>query len=226
MSKFCGNCGSQMDDNAVVCGNCGCSMSDNKTTFKPSDPEQDKAKKSKIKKIIGICAAVVAVALVVVICFNFIGGRSYKSVVDTYIEASIKEPDAAAALELFPDELLSKSLRDEGMTRTEAVKKLQDSLDSAVEQIEKYCDDWSVSWEVVDIVDASNSEVKYLSDDCEDLYDFKVSAKKDLTVEIAVEVTVDGETKTNTQDLDLTLIKSGKSWYLWGIEGSSIDSLF
>lgn len=226
MSKFCGNCGAQMEDSAVVCGNCGCSMSDNQPNFKPSDPEKAKANKKKIKMAIGVGVAVLAVVLVIVICVNFIGGRSYKSTVDTYIESSIKEPDAATVLELFPDELLSKALRDENMSRTEGIEKLQDSLDRAVEYIEDYCDDWSVTWEITDEVDALKSEVKYLSEDCDDEFDFSVSAKKDVTVEMNVEVTTDGKTDTRTQEIDLTLIKSGKSWYLWGINGSSIDSLF
>lgn len=226
MSKFCGNCGAQMDDNAIVCGNCGCNMSDNQPNFKPSDPEKAKANKKKIKIIAGVGTAVIAVVLAVVICVNFIGGRSYKSTIDTYITSSIEKPDAAAVLELFPDELLSKALMDEDMSRTEGIEQLQDTLDSAVEYIEEYCDDWSVTWEIIDETDASKSEVKYLSEDCEDQFDFSVSAKKDVTVELNVEVTVDGNTDTRTQEMELTLIKSGKSWYLWGINGSSIDSLF
>lgn len=219
MSKFCGNCGAQMDDNTVVCGNCGCKVSNNQIgNFKETN-----AKKGSKKKIIKICATLLVVVLIIVISLNFIGGRSYKSVVDTVIEATVKEPDAIAFFELFPQEILIQALRDEEISRTEAINEMQDTLDSEVERIEKYCDDWSVSWEIIDTVDASNSEVKYLSADYEELYDFKVSAKKDLTVEVTINVTVDGETKTEVEDCDLTLIKSGKLWYLLGIDGTNID---
>lgn len=228
MSKFCGNCGAQMDDNAVVCGNCGCKMSDNKIMFTSNNPKETKAKKGGKKKIIVICSTLLVVVLIVVISLNFIGGRSYKSVVDTFFEASMKEPDAIALFELFPEKILIQELRDEEMSRTEAIKEFQDSLDSSVKKFEKYCDDWSVSWEIIDTVDASKSEVKYLSADYEDLYDFKVSAKKDLTLKVTINMTIDGESKTEVDDFDLNLIKSGKSWYLLGVNGSIIgtDDLF
>ena len=224
MSKFCGNCGAQMDDSAVICGNCGCSMANNQPTFTPSNPEQEKAKKCKRKKIIGICSSVLAIVLIVIICFTYLGGRSEKTVVETYIKSGVENPDAASLVELFPEEFVTYQLRKEGMSRTEAIKEMQETLDNVYDQIDKYCDDWSVSWEIIDTIDASDSEVKYFSADCKDLYGFEVSGQKDLTVEMTVEITKDGEKNIKDQECDLQIIKIGKSWYLWGINGSSMNS--
>lgn len=224
MSKFCGNCGSQMEDSAVICGNCGCRLSDNPAPVVINSAVTTSEKKGSKKKIIGIGVAVVAVALIVVLCFTFLGGRSEKAVVETYIKSGIENPDAASLVELFPEEFLTYQLREEGMSRTEAIKEMQETLDNVYEQIDKYCDDWSVSWEITDTLDASDSEVKYLSADCKDLYGFEVSGQKDLTVEMTIEITKDGEKSSKVQECDLQIIKIGKSWYLWGINGSSMNS--
>lgn len=72
MSKFCGNCGAQMDDNAMVCGYCGTAFnSASGNNFKYEDPE----KKAKIKKIIK--KVIVAVVIVTVISIALSIGSSF-----------------------------------------------------------------------------------------------------------------------------------------------------
>lgn len=224
MSKFCGNCGAKMEGSAVVCGNCGCSMDNNQTTFIPSNPEHIKAKKRKIKKIIGIFSVVLLVVLIIVLCFTFLGGRSEKDVVETYVKSGFENPDAASIIELFPEEFVTYQLRKEEMSRTEAIKEMQETIDDTYDKIDKYCDAWSITWEITNTIDAFDSEVKYLSADCKTFYDFEVSDQKDLTVEMTIEFINDGETDSRDIECDLQIIKVGKSWYLWEINGSSMNS--
>lgn len=223
MSKFCGKCGAQIDDDARICGQCGNVVSEdvlvNKSSYLPT------RKKGKKKIIIGSVATVAAIVVAIIVMVNVIGSNSYKSVIDTYINASMKTADATTLMELFPDEFLSYVLKEEDMGRREAANQLQKQLDSSVDMLNSYYDDWSVSYEITDTKDSSSADVKFLSDDCKDLYGFTVSAEKEVDVEVTVSTTKDGETDTNIQNTDITLIKVDNSWYLWGINGTTFDKM-
>lgn len=223
MSKFCGKCGSQLDDDARVCGQCGNVVSEEVPTN--NSGYSSTRKKGSKKIIIGIVATVVVITVAIIVIMNIIGSNSYKAVIDTYINSSLKTADATAVMELFPDEFLSYALKEENMSRREAADELQEQLDNAVDMIDSYCDDWSVSYEITDTHDSSKADIKLLSEDCEDLYGFTVSDEKEVTVEVSVSANVDGEIKDQTQDMDITLIKVGNSWYLWGINGSTFDDM-
>ena len=97
MSKFCGNCGAQMDDNAMVCGYCGTAF--NGTTgenFKYEDPEK-KAKIKKIVKKIIVAAIVVAVLSIgLSIGSSFVG---YRGAVRKFMNA-YKAEDADAMVDM------------------------------------------------------------------------------------------------------------------------------
>lgn len=65
MAKFCGNCGAQLDDGDKVCGQCGTPVNGNAGTvpgLKVVDPEK---KKKMAKRIKGIVALVIVVALAI-----------------------------------------------------------------------------------------------------------------------------------------------------------------
>ena len=66
MAKFCGNCGTQLEDNAKVCGNCGTPLdgaSTNIPGLKVSDPEKQKKMKKTVKRVVGL-VLFVAVAII------------------------------------------------------------------------------------------------------------------------------------------------------------------
>lgn len=223
MSKFCGKCGAQLDNDARVCGRCGNVVSEDISLNNIGDSPQKKRRTKKL--IIGIVATVAAIVVAIIVMVNVIGSNSYKSVIDTYINASMKTADATTLMELFPNEFLSYVLKEEDMGRREAANQLQKQLDSSVDMLNSYYDDWSVSYEITDTTDSSSADVKFLSDDCKDLYGFTVSAEKEVDVEVTVSTTKDGETDTKIQNTDITLIKVDNSWYLWGINGTTFDKM-
>lgn len=66
MAKFCGNCGTQLEDNAKVCGNCGTPLdgaSTNIPGLKVTDPEKQKKMKKTVKRVVGL-VLFVAVAII------------------------------------------------------------------------------------------------------------------------------------------------------------------
>ena len=71
MSKFCGNCGAELTDDAKVCGQCGTPVervSANIPTPKIVDPEKQKKTKKRIKLLGGL----VVLAVVAVIALNIV----------------------------------------------------------------------------------------------------------------------------------------------------------
>ena len=71
MAKFCGNCGTQLEDNAKICGKCGTpldGMSANIPGLKVTDPEKQKKMKKTVKLVVGM----VALVIVAVIAFNVV----------------------------------------------------------------------------------------------------------------------------------------------------------
>ena len=209
MSKFCGNCGFKLGDDARVCGNCGNTLGNVKQS-----PDNSK------EKIVKIGIAALVVVLVIALGVNFITRRSYKKTIETYVSAFGETTDAEDLIDLFPEAIIEEELKEAGMSKSELFKELQEELDDEMSYLEEECDDWNVSWEIIKEKDASKSEIKYLSEDCKDKYDFKVDDKKDVTIELTLEAEKDGEEKSNEDEIEISLIKIGNKWYLWGVEGN------
>lgn len=71
MAKFCGNCGTQLEDDVKICGKCGTPLDGVPTNIpglKVTDPEKQKKRKKTVKLVVGLVALVV----VAVIAFNVV----------------------------------------------------------------------------------------------------------------------------------------------------------
>lgn len=222
MSKFCGKCGTMLNDDARVCGNCGENMSEDISVRNNGSKKKGLNK----KVIIAIVAVVLIGGLITFISLTFFGGRAYEEVIKKYISASTENPDAYELMTLIPDEVLDKTIKDSGVSRREGIEETQDSLEQSIGYFDDYYDEWSIAYEIVNVDDSSKNEIEMLSDDCEDLFGFTVSDEKEITLELSVNTVVDGEKDTQTQDMKITVIKVNGDWYLWEIDGKAIDSLF
>lgn len=226
MSKYCGKCGTMLDDDAIVCGNCGENMPDD--TSVGNNNFNSYTKKKSVNKIIIISIVVIALigGLITFISLTFFGGRSYEEVIKTYISASIENPDAYELMTLIPDEVFEESIKDSDISRREGIEKIQESLEDTKEYFDDY-GEWSITYEIVDVDASSKSEINILSDDCEDLFGFTVSDKKTISLELSINREKDGEKDTETLNNEIAVIKVNGDWYLWESAGSSIaDGLF
>lgn len=229
LNTYCPNCGRKIEGSSSFCYMCGSAVQNSTEDFTKRLTENISGINNTRKKLpmpvakIGAVVAALALVIVIVVCGS---GRSYKSVVKNYFNSSVKEADAAAIVELIPDECFAYALREEGMTRSYAISELQDELDSQMRSLERYVDSWDMSYKIIDVKSASKDELKYFSADCEDLFGIKVKDRKDVTLEIYVEATKDGETNSDTQELEITVIKVGKDWYLWGVDGQTFEELW
>ena len=215
---FCGKCGAQCEDNAKFCNKCGASLSGEQVT-KYDTPvieyHNDKNRK------VGIIAVFVSVVVVIGIIIVLSGGRSYKKTVDEFIDAQFKA-DAEAALDLIPEKLVDYILEDEGYSRAELddfIEEGNETLEDQLEYLDEFLgDDWKVSYEIKNVEDVEGERLDELREDYKE-FGVKVSDAKDIEVEIIIECE-DGD---ETNSLDVSVIKVGRSWYL---DVESMDLMF
>lgn len=206
---FCGKCGTKNADDAQFCTGCGAKLNGgqvvkNSTTVvvNPND---------KNRKVGMIAVAVVAVIVIALIIALF-GGRSYKTTVEKFVNATF-EADAEAVFELIPEEMIDYALEEEGYDKDELdelIEETKEDLQDQIDDIERYWgEDWSISYEILNVKDVTGDDLDDLKDDFEDI-DIKVSAAKTVEVELTIKA---GETEASNS-LDISLIKVGRSWYL------------
>lgn len=207
---FCGKCGTKNDDSAMYCAKCGAKLKNNSDTanIRPVSEIQTSVKNKKI----GMAAVGAAAIVVVVLAVFLFGGRSYKAVIKQYVDNTFNA-DAKAIVELIPDDVMEYMMEEEGYDR--------DDLDDQIDEMEEYFENtietlddslgknWKMSYEILAVEDMKGDDLDDIKDSYEDA-DIKVSAAKKVEVEIMI--TADETENSNT--LDVSLIKVGRSWYL------------
>lgn len=193
MAKFCGSCGSQASDEAMVCGVCGTPFEAESNGSIPGveyvSPEAKEKKKKIVYGVIGLAAVIIVVSIVVSIVSGFVG---YKGAVRKIMNAYM-EGDVDALLEM------SSCIQYE-------YEYFESDLDSQVNDMLDYYEDEYGSkfkWSYKIVKDSVWSDRKFRNamEEAEDEYGIDV---RDIS-------------KIMTVDLDLT-VKSGKYK-----EGSSIE---
>lgn len=200
---FCRSCGAQNKDDAAFCQSCGAPLSSaGAEASAPSVPQQ--AKKKPNVMVIGIAAVAVVVIVALVM---LMGGQSEKDVVKKLVNG-INKGEAKSIVALIPDEVIEES----GMTKKKMINKMEDSLDDMRDEFDDMYDKWSISYKILDSEDYSKKELKNLNERYEDYYDVDIDIKAAKTMNVKLTAKFDGDTESNT--VDLTVIKVGRSWYL------------
>ncbi len=215
---FCGKCGVECEDNAKFCVRCGANLSgDQVPKYDTPVIEYHNDKNRKV----GIIAVTVSVFVVIGIIIALSGGRSYKKTVDEFIDAQFKA-DAEAALDLIPEKLVDYILEDEGYSRAELddfIEEGNETLEDQLEYLDEFFgDDWNVSYEIKNVEDVKGERLDELREDYKE-FGVKISDAKEIEVEIIIECE-DGD---ETNSLDVSVIKVGRSWY---IDVESMELMF
>lgn len=226
---YCGKCGSKNLDGVEYCANCGAKLSASST---PGGQQTGEAPNSgpsasvsiavpkkgvNIRNIaIIICVAVVAIVLGTM----FLGGRSVQTTVDKMITATFAG-DAQGIVDLVPDKVLDQVLRSEGYDRSQLDSFLAEGSDELQVQLNLLALNVGSPMKTEHTFteeDKTQEEIDDLNSEYEE-FGVKVSAAKTAWVEI----TVSGSVRENTSQMNLPLIKVGKSWY---VDVVSLGSLF
>lgn len=210
MSKFCGNCGLQLDDNAKVCGNCGTPLANNRGVLENSvpkidfvDPEVKEKNKKKFTLIfIGIVLIVVALIAINIISGFFGFKGTVRKIMNAYENYDLD------AITTMSSELYYY-MDDESYENNYFANIIANDLENFETQVgHKY----KLSYKITDSYEMSEHRYKDLLDTLSSYEEFDESIISKVMV-AEIEVTAKGDGK-KTKQLNLTLSKENGSWKL------------
>lgn len=218
MSKFCGNCGAQLDDSAKVCGYCGVALSNeqvntNATPIPGIVSEADKEKAAKTKKFIKLGAIAIVAIIVLSVGFNIISSfTGYKGVVRKVVNA-FEDYDMntlcsyASSLSYYGDDIeYSEEVFEE---------RVSSKLDYYEEELGHGL---KISFEIIDSYKLDDRNRDDLLDELEDSGAYV--GKIDTIRMVEMQLTIKGSRSTSTYTTDdLMLVKENGKWkvlYLGG----------
>ena len=215
MAKFCGNCGTQLDDSAKVCGNCGTPLngaSPNIPGIKVVDPEKKKEMQKKVKKIIKLCVGLVALVLVVIIAYNLITAYTGYNGFLRKAMAAYEDYDIDALVSMSSDMYYYGSEDYAEVYFEGTVGYVLDSLESSVGH------NYKLSYEVKETYSLSNRNFESMLDEISWIFtEFDTSVIEDIVV-AEITVTAQQGSKSVNRDLKVTMSKEDGTWKLLYID--------
>ena len=223
MSKFCKNCGVEMEETAVFCTNCG-AMEERSEIF----PEEVKIEKSPAtqfadkvtrtvkenSKFFTFCGAVVAIFLVIVILISNLFGGGYKKAVKNYMDVSFKGK-ADKIEKLAPKEywdFIKKENKE--FTIEELIKATEEKSDATLKALEnKYGEKVKVKYKIIDKDKLSKRKLNRIKESIENEFGINKKLVK-ACCQVDVELSVKGSKDKFEDETEMTLIKIGGSWYV------------
>lgn len=212
MSKFCGNCGAQMEDSAKVCGYCGTALeSANSVTFKYEDPEKKAKIKSIAKKVSVVVIAIVVISIIGSVISSFVG---YRGAVRKFMNA-YKNENVDALVDMTCSFMQEDEFGEIVMSKYEY--KLENDFDS----FDLYFDSkYSISYEIINASKLSERKTKsmmeqlaysgILSEDDVDLVQNIMNVK--------ISITAKHGSDSRTTSKTIYLVKEKKGWNLLDFE--------
>lgn len=225
---FCGKCGAKVADNAAFCGMCGARLNAAPVTAAapvppaapaPKAPVDPAGKRNRAVGIIAVAVAAVLVLALVITAGVLLFGGGCESTVNTFLEG-VMEPDGSKVLKALPKEDVEIMLEESGCEdRNELAEYLEENIEESFGYIELIYGDFEITWDILDARDVSRRDLKDIQAAYEDELDVKVSAAKEVEVELTARYGKEEEDKNVT----FVVIKIGSSWYM---DIDSMDSLF
>ena len=203
MSKFCGNCGAQSDDAAMVCGNCGTPFAAGAAA--PADAGNGAADiMEKVKKYIKPAIAAVLAIVILIVGISFVVNHTgVKGAANTYAKAYIKSKPAKMA------KVLSVRYGED------TDEKEDEAEDMVID--EDTLEDYKFSYEIKSTKNVSSKELKALKNYFDEEFDMKLKAAKIVKIKITAKDKEDDDKDSNTAKLVFTKEKGG--WKYFGYEG-------
>ena len=201
MAKFCGNCGTQMDDNAKVCGQCGTPVdSGTKTSaVKIIDPER----KKKNKKIFTFAAALILVVIVAATAINVVTKfTGYNGLLRKVMAAyEVYDIDTLVSMSsdiyYYCEEDYVEDYCENSVGRT------LDSFESSVGHSYKF------SYEINELYKLSERKMSEVLDNIKSAYpEFDIGKIKDVTV-AEITITASKGEETSSKNIQITMTEAG-----------------
>lgn len=205
---YCGNCGTKNDDTAAFCQACGSPLTAapraNAGAAAMSQRQADRK-----KGIIAVVAAVVVIALVGWLLF---GGRGYKATVEKFFEACM-DGDVQGVLELIPNDVIESTMESQGFDKGDMqnfVNQAENELKGMLAIGGAIAGNMDLNIDITGEDDITGEQLKTLQTEYKDKYNVKVKEAKTVNVNVSL----DSGILSGAQDLEIPVIKVGRSWYL------------
>lgn len=204
---FCTKCGAQNDNSARFCIKCGEKLESTAVTVTKANPTA-LANLTKDKRgLITVIAGVVAVIMLFSLIF---GGRGYKKTVSNFMDAFM-DLDAKGMVEMMPDKVLDKVLEEQGYGKNDLkflIAELQEELDDSMAYMGMF-GELKMDYEILGAEDVPKEDQSFLREQYSEI-GVKISDVKVVEVEITVEVM----DMTQSETVEVVVIKIGRSWYI------------
>lgn len=204
---FCTKCGAQNDNGAKFCIKCGEKLENTAVAVRKTGSTEVLSLLQSNRKLVAAVAGVLAVILLFSLVF---GGRGWRKTADKFMDAFM-DLDAKGMVELMPDKVLDMALEESGYSKNDLkflISELQDELDSAMAYVEMF-GDYKMDYKILGAEDVDPEDLLYLKEQYSEI-GVKISGAKEVEVEITIEVMGMSQTET----VDLVVIKVGRSWYI------------
>ena len=221
MSKFCQNCGKEMNDADLVCSACG--TADAASATPASNPVAGAVNKvndyvSKAKanpRLLAIIGGGVVLLLIVgILLSTLLGGSPRMAVIDRMIDVqfngkleAIKDMAPKAYWDWYEDENdMSIDEYIDEMEENEYVDQMKEAME------EMYGDNLRISAKLLEEKQLSEKKLNAIRDGLKDNYDI---AKKSVTEawEIEVEMSIRGSEDEETDEVEYIVAKIDGGWY-------------
>lgn len=210
MSKYCNNCGAEMEDDVVFCPNCGAQDQPayNETPMDAA-PEEGKANPlSNMKTLIIGAVAAVAVIILAIVIFGSSPNKAVKNY-QAYLNGNAGKMGSMAPSDYW------KYVKEEGeVTKATAKKEYKDMYKDMKEELEDtYGKNVKYTIKVTDKDKMSNKDLKAIGDALEEEYEID-DKKVKAGWEMEVEMTIKGKDDDDEIETTLNVVKIGGQWYV------------
>ena len=226
MSKFCRQCGAQLEDDAVKCEACGLELQQEPENNQQSvnaeadaQPQEGAPAPKKLnnRNIAIIAAAAVVVIIVLIVALTSGGG--YKSAINNYIDVMIKgkvdkiEKLAPKEYWEYYEDTYDKDIDD-------VEKEAEDMVELIIDMLEDgYGKNIKVSYKVTKEDKLTESELNKIREGANSKYEI---TRKSITegYEIDADMTIKGDDDEMTSEGSAVVVKINGSWYLSDFSGN------
>ena len=217
MSKFCNNCGCELEDDAMFCPNCGAQDAPVEPVAEEQAPVETAAaapdKKSLMTLIIAGAALVVAVILLIV-AFSSTPKKALNNL------EKVMNGNARKISSLAPSAYWTYLKEEEDVTKADVKDEFKDSYEDQKEYLEEaYGKNAKYSLKIADKDKLSKKKLEALAESIEDNYDIDEKKVK-AAYELEVEMTIKGSEDDYETETTMYAVKIGGKWYIVGPDGT------
>ncbi len=136
-------------------------------------------------------------------------------IAEDYITACFT-PDGDLLLSLMPDDLVDAMAEGGGMTRDELSQSFEDEMNTlTLNDLNDSCDSWSVESEATGFERGGADDIASTQENYNEVGDgYSIEDVMTVTVIGHITVTVDGETESEDEEMEVPCVKINGKWYL------------